>query len=857
MVNDLTHLAHCMAPPRPTTRNHHRHQQQPRPQRQRNNQRPNTNHAADASRIQKLYRANKNKAFEEITRSPSRFCSINKTTIADHFISTNSHRHLPQEPLVASLPPSPLPTSNDPLCSIFTPAKRIGAIPSAWKTSTTILLHKKGDRDNITNWRPIALANTLGKLYSACIACRLLRWCEENDIISTAQKGFMRYDGCSEHNFILQSAIQDARRRNHGCHVAWLDLANAFGSVPHESIFTCLKWSGLSESFVQCIKDLLEDCCTRVRSNTGLTDSIPIHAGVKQGCPLSPILFNIVMEPALRLISNLDEGYRLHDHTISILAYADDITVVSKTTEGLQAQLNLLTSWAQNCGLCFNPAKCATLSVATKYQCAEGNRFTIQGGNIPHLKKGEFYQHLGIPTGFTLGRSAEAVIDRILADLKHVENSLLAPWQKIDCIGTFLTFRLTFHLLLGNVQKKALGKLDKTIKRCTKKWLYLPQRASPEIVHMPHAQGGANITPCGILADIAQVSHAVNLLHSRDPTDSDLAIKTLWLVVEKRIKRAPNDSDICTYLSGSMENEFGCDPYDIPSAWTRLRMATRRLRKRVKLEWQPGTDGTLTPFVNGRPITKSTTMKSIADAIKSSFLTTLLRKPDQGKAFCITATNSVSNHFLRDGNFTRFADWRFVHRARLSVVPLRGLRRFDNASQTCRRCQKHRETLAHVVNHCPPNLSMITKRHNAILDRLYNALNRKNLTVYCNQQIPDYPDTCRPDHVIINNNPKTATIIDIATPFENGEDAFERARAEKVAKYTDLAKYFRNLGYETFLNAFIVGALGGYDAANECVLQRLGITRNYSKLMRRLIVSDCIRWSRDIYTSHLGSRYRN
>ncbi|XP_023226012.1 uncharacterized protein LOC111626755 [Centruroides sculpturatus] len=894
MVNDLSNLAKSMIP-QPTRHQRPRHN---RPQRnQHYNHRSDAN-AAAASRIQRLYRANRSKAFDEITRGPGRYCNIDKTTLEEHFTSVYGLRQVPQEPLVNLLPPPPQPTTSDPLSAAFTPSevakrlarchntapgpdhiryyiwrrldpqghilaalfnaiRRTGHIPESWRTSTTILLHKKGDQSCTNNWRPIALANTLGKIYSACVANRLLLWCEENNIISSAQKGFMRFEGCSEHSFVLQSTIQDARRRNRECHVAWLDLANAFGSVPHNTILTCLRWCGLDPSSIDCIESLLKGCHTSIRTSSGYTNPIPICAGVKQGCPLSPILFNLVIEPALRLINNLQHGYQLHDQAISILAYADDVTIVSNSTTGLQAQLDLLSTWAQCSGLAFNPSKCATLSVASKYRCATNPSFTIQESSIPQLGKNDYYQHLGVPTGFSLGKSAEAIIDDIISDLKRIDNSRLAPWQKIDCVSTFLTSRLTFHLTVGNVQKRKLSILDKHIKRSVKRWMYLPQRASPELIYMPHGQGGANITPCNLLADVAQVSHAVHLLLSRDTTVSALAFKTLRLVVEKRIKRLPTDADLCTYLAGSMANEFGCDPYDIPSVWTRLRMATRRLKKRIDINWTPNNDGTLIPIINGRPINKNTAAKSISAAVRESFLGSLLNKPDQGKAYKIIATNHHSNHFLREGNFTRFADWRFIHRARLSVVPLRGLRRFGNASQTCRKCRRQRETLAHVINHCPPNFRMITMRHNAILERLNNSFNHRNLTVYSNQQIPDFPSSCRPDLVVLNSNPKTATIVDVATPFENGADAFHRARTEKINKYTDLANHFRSQGYDTFIDAFVVGALGGYDAANEGILQRLGVNRNYAKLMKKLMVSDCIRFSRDIYANHLSNHQRN
>ncbi|XP_067143069.1 uncharacterized protein T26G10.4-like [Centruroides vittatus] len=527
------------------------------------------------------------------------------------------------------------------------------------------------------------------------------------------------------------------------------------------------------------------------------------------------------MEPALRLVTSQQLGYQLHGQSISTLAYADDITIISATAPGLQAQLNLLSSWAQSCGLSFNPTKCASLSVAR------------------------------IPTGFTLGLTAIETADSIIKDIKTIDSSLLAPWQKIDCVNTFLTPRLTFYLTLGTVPKKKLDKVDKTLRRAVKRWLHLPQRASVEVVHMPHSQGGANVAPCNIMADIAQVSHATHLFSSRDPTVTSLALRTLQLVTEKRIRRKPSSTDLCTYLSGSMEGEFGCDPYDIPSFWTRLRMATRRLQKRINLVWRPGENDTPTLFVNGRPVSSAASSKAVTEAVKSTFLDSLLRKPDQGKTFKIISGNHNSNHFLSDGKYTRFADWRFIHRARLSVVPLRGLRRFGHASQLCRRCQKHRETLAHVINHCPPNFAQITRRHNAILDRLVNSFDHNNLEVYVNKQVPGYPGNCRPDLVVLNSSPKTATVIDVATPFENGADAFSRARSEKVNKYRELTEYLKSKGYDTFTDAFIVGALGGFDAANESTLQRLGVRRNYAKIMKRLMVSDCIRGSRVIYTNHL------
>ena len=129
----------------------------------------------------------------------------------------------------------------------------------------------------------------------------------------------MPVDGCYEHNFALQAAIGDARRSRRQCCIAWLDLTNAFGSVPHETIFTSLQWAGLSEEAISVIRRLYTINTTNIRSHQGLTPEISIQSGVKEGCPLSPIIFNLTMEPIIRAILQLGSGYTFHGGSIDVL----------------------------------------------------------------------------------------------------------------------------------------------------------------------------------------------------------------------------------------------------------------------------------------------------------------------------------------------------------------------------------------------------------------------------------------------------------------------------------------------------------------------------------------------------------
>jgi len=89
-------------------------------------------------------------------------------------------------------------------------------------------------------------------------------------------------------------------------------------------------------------------------------------------------------------------------------------------------------------------------------------------------------------------------------------------------------------------------------------------------------------------------------------------------------------------------------------------------------------------------------------------------------------------------------------------------------------------------------------------------------------------------------------------PFENRWTAFEDARARKIAKYSPLAEELQRQGYRVVVTAFVVGALGSWNPRNEAVLRLLRIGSQYAAMTRRLVVSDTIRWSRDIYVEHVS-----
>ena len=252
------------------------------------------------------------------------------------------------------------------LCNIFNRCLIENDVPSQWKTSRTVLIHKKGDASDVSNFRPIALMSCIYKLFMSIMANRLVNYSIDNNLLSSSQKSARPTEGCYEHTFILQSLVLDAKRHQKNIFLAWLDLRNAFGSIPHDVITLSLSHLGVPDSVVNLVKNIYTNATTEVRTPNVSTPNIPIHAGVKQGCPLSPIIFNLCIEIILRAISMKGHKIGATKHfngEISVLAYADDLVIIAKSKEKLQQLLDAASSSADVIGLEFRQDKSASLSM--------------------------------------------------------------------------------------------------------------------------------------------------------------------------------------------------------------------------------------------------------------------------------------------------------------------------------------------------------------------------------------------------------------------------------------------------------------------------------------------------------------
>ena len=157
------------------------------------------------------------------------------------------------------------------------------------------------------------MCDVVVKLFAAVLADRLTCWAIANYRLSAAQKGFLPHEGCLEHSFMLHRVLKSARARKKEVVVAWLDLADAFGHVPHAVILRALVDVGVPTRVVDTVASLYQGTTVRVRTRDGYTEAIPMLSGVRQGCPLSTILFDLVIDPLVRSAEELVAGFEVYE----------------------------------------------------------------------------------------------------------------------------------------------------------------------------------------------------------------------------------------------------------------------------------------------------------------------------------------------------------------------------------------------------------------------------------------------------------------------------------------------------------------------------------------------------------------
>jgi len=720
------------------------------------------------------------------------------------------------------------------LATIYRAVWSLG-IPACWKTSRTVPIFKKGDPSDYGNFRPISLLPTMYKIFSGIISSRIMATATRLGWISPEQKGFLPgVRGIQEHTHILHTVIEQAKQSKRKLVIAWLDLTNAFGSIPHPIL------NSLFESLP--IPDELRRILTDIYSNNIMDfavgqDSVQIHptAGVRQGDPLSSVVFNLAAEPIIRTVKSNNNGFAVYQSRVSTSSYADDIAIAGSSVSEIQGTLNATENTATSLGLRFNPNKCTSLTLINGKSSVD-NPLKLGDSQIRALAEDEQENYLGTPLG---SRLTFRPTTSLLGNLIKIGDSGLAPWQKLEVYRSVLLPSLSHHLASGRVEKRSLYDLDVACRDFLRKVACVPMSANTAFFYSDRRVGGLGVLPLTDEADIWTLARALQLLDSKDKNVSEVAMAQLEETIKLGYGRneVPFPLPINEYLAGSMEKGLGAIRHGgaLMNLWTRARKASGCL-KRIRID------------VSGEEYSKviaddiSTisikAVRGLRTAMRQRWTSRLL-SAQQGKTATGLALDMAKENagLLSCRTPLSFQEWHFLHKARLGILPVRGGPGSKSTVKTCRLGCTKLETTDHVVCGCQVNSALSINRHNSILGLMAEETEKLGHTVSVNLAVDN--SGLRPDLVVTSTNPPI--IIDVTVPLSSA-DGLEKAQARKIEKY-------KHLGVVLPL---VVGSLGSWLPSNDEICLALGFSGRKWQSLKKKMKLLAIQGTTQIIAKHLA-----
>jgi hypothetical protein len=219
-----------------------------------------------------------------------------------------------------------------------------GITPPSWLNSHPILLYKKGDPATLDNYRPITLASALYKLWTTWIVMLATDYIESRKILSPEHEGFMADRSCSRAITHLGLCVEDAHTHKNDRVLCYLDFKEAFPSADYEHLVRIINLIGLPRDFTTIISNLYNGATTEFLPPHGHTYPIGIRHCTVQGDPLSPLLFDLVIEPLIRWLTTSQRGHDIISCGLQLANkwYADDGTLVTNTIDDMVALIDIV-----------------------------------------------------------------------------------------------------------------------------------------------------------------------------------------------------------------------------------------------------------------------------------------------------------------------------------------------------------------------------------------------------------------------------------------------------------------------------------------------------------------------------------
>ena len=597
---------------------------------------------------------------------------------------------------------------------------------------------------------------------------------------SDLQKAFLpTTPGVVEHQAKLAAVIRSARQQKRSLAVAWLDIANAYGSVHHSLIQFSLAHYHAPPEFCHLLQSWYSGLSATISTDAWSTDTVPLEIGVYQGDPLSVVIFLTVMNTLSdTLCSRKDLGFTLPQSstTINHLLYADDACIISNTPAGRQHLLDMVQHWLEWAQLKARVPKCRFMAIQASTGKRISSTLTISGNEIPPAEDGVF-KFLGMPVRvYTSNDDARSSLRGSLQQmLTVIDQTPLSHQQKLRLFKHGVCPRLSWPLLVEEFPISWLERdLQPLATKALKEWAGLARHSNTSILFLPVKRGGLALPSLVRDYKKLQASKMVQLITSHDPGVRKVA--DLRLLEEKK----------------------------------RLRMKFRPavLVDSIKTQNHPQSRKALTGAV------KTVLSEEEDDGLHHS----LCQLPAQGE-MARAWEESSPDLWVRAVQQLPPEPLKFVLNASLNTLPTNSNLHMwgKKASDICPLCRVSRQTLSHVLNNCPMAMELrrYSRRHDAVLQVIGDFIKTHlppqfSISIDSPSEVYNFPQhitptNLRPDIVWWSDQRRELWLLELTVSYESG---VADARARKAAKYHDLVEAGRAAGYGVKLLNLVVGSRG-------------------------------------------------
>nr|VZI18409.1 unnamed protein product [Spirometra erinaceieuropaei] len=298
-------------------------------------------------------------------------------------------------------------------------------VPDDWGLGILVPILKKGDKTRCENYRGISLIDVAAKIFAIVLLGRFQA--VRDSRTRPNQTGFRAGRGCADQIFTLRRILEFRHSYQQPTAVCFVDFAAAFDSVHRESLWRIMALDLVPAKIIAMIKAYYRSTTARVLVRNNFSQPFGIRSGVRQGCILSPILFNYAIDWILgRALRDSDGVEFAPGHRLTDLDYADDIALLASSFGDLQSMVSRVNEVAKSVGMSINAGKAKVFS-----SCIPDQEKAPLGIDGCQLEEVDSFKYLGarlLPNG----QSKDDIVSRIDAARWVFSSLRKCLWNRRD-----------------------------------------------------------------------------------------------------------------------------------------------------------------------------------------------------------------------------------------------------------------------------------------------------------------------------------------------------------------------------------------------------------------------------------------